>query len=108
MALQLTTSYGYIGEAMNKSRRQQDTRARRPILREADYGPLAMPMPVFLVIWLVCAIVAAISWDNLVTTTPAANGQLTISFLQLVVLGTSFGLPGAGLVSFAVGIIRNR
>jgi hypothetical protein len=67
-----------------------------------------MPMSVFLVVWLVCAVLAAISWDNLVTSTPAANGQLSISFLQLVVLGASFGLPGAGLVSFAVGIIRNR
>jgi hypothetical protein len=65
-------------------------------------------MPVFLGIWLVCAVLAGISWQNLVSNTLASNGALSISFPALLVLSVSFGLPGAGLVCFAISIVRNR
>jgi hypothetical protein len=64
-----------------------------------------MSIPVFLCIWLVCAIVAGISWENLVTNT-AASTPLHISFPALLILSVSFGLPGAGLIAMAIDIFR--
>jgi hypothetical protein len=65
-------------------------------------------MPVFLGIWFVCALLAAISWDNLVANTPTVGGNLSIGFTSLVILSATFGLAGAGLVCFAVSIVRDQ
>jgi len=66
---------------------------------------LAMSVPAFLAIWAVCAFLAGISWANLVSNTGPGD---TITFPELLVLSVSFGLPGAGLVAFAWGIIREQ
>jgi hypothetical protein len=68
----------------------------------------AMSIPPFLAVWLVCAILAGISWENLVANTPTSGAPLTIGFPALIVLSVSFGLPGAGLAAFAWGIMHNR
>ena len=70
--------------------------------QDAGFG---MSMPVFLVLWLVCAIAAGISWQNLVDNTPAST-PLHLSFPALLVLSASFGLPVAGLIAVAVAIVR--
>lgn len=72
---------------------------------EPQDAGLGMSIPVFLCIWLVCAIVAGISWENLVISTPAST-PLHISFPALLVLSISFGLPGAGLIAMAIDIFR--
>lgn len=74
-------------------------------LRRDQAGGFGVTMPVFLGIWLVCAIIAGISWQNLVDNTPAV-GKLTISFPAMLVLSLSFGLAGAGLVAMAIDIAR--
>jgi hypothetical protein len=66
-------------------------------------GPLAMPLWAFLAVWLICAVIAAFSWDNLIANTQGAN---SFGVTARVVLAVSFGLPGAGVVSFVVGIFR--
>jgi hypothetical protein len=73
--------------------------------REEQPGSFGVTMPLFLIIWLVCAVIAGISWQNLVDNTPAV-GKLSISFPAMIVLSLSFGLPGAGLVAMALDIIR--
>jgi hypothetical protein len=73
--------------------------------REEQPGDFGVTMPVFLGIWLVCAIIAGISWQNLVDNTPAV-GKLSISFPAMIVLSVGFGLPGAGLVCMALDVFR--
>ncbi len=77
--------------------KQRESAASDPVL--------GLSMPVFLAIWLVCAVVAGISWENLVTNTPAST-PLHSTFLARIVLSVSFGLPGAGFISMAVGLFR--
>jgi hypothetical protein len=64
-----------------------------------------MPLPYFLLVWLVCAVIAAFIWDNLIANTP---GAVNFTFTARVVLAVSFGLPGAGLVSLICGIVRDK
>ena len=73
--------------------------------REGQPGSFGVTMPVFFAIWLVCAIVAGISWQNLVDNTLIV-GKTGISFPAMLVLSLGFGLPGAGLICMAVDIIR--
>lgn len=61
-------------------------------------------MPVFLGLWLICAIVAAFIWQSLVNDTPGHNA---FSALATIVLGAGFGFAGAGLAAIAVHIARN-
>ena len=68
-------------------------------------GGFGVTMPVFLGIWLVCAIVAGLVWQNLVDNTPAVS-RLVITFPAMIVLSLSFGIAGAGLVSMAIDIFR--
>jgi hypothetical protein len=75
------------------------------IEREPQESGLGMSIPLFLCIWLVCAIVAGLSWENLVSNTPAST-PLHMSFPALLVLSVSFGLPGAGLIAMAIDIFR--
>jgi uncharacterized protein (DUF983 family) len=71
---------------------------------QADSG-LGVSMPVFLGIWLVCAIIAGAVWSNLVTNT-AASSTLVLTFPALIVVSLTFGIAGAGLAAAAVGIFR--
>ena len=66
---------------------------------------LGVSMPVFLGIWLVCAVIAGLIWENLVSGTPASSA-LVITFPALLVLSLSFGIAGAGLAAAAIGIFR--
>jgi hypothetical protein len=79
------------------------------MVERRDFGQgntgLGVSMPVFLGIWLVCAVIAGIIWENLVSGTPAST-PLTISFPALIVVSLSFGIAGAGLAAAAVGIFR--
>jgi hypothetical protein len=72
---------------------------------EPQDAGIGMSAPVFLVLWLVCAIAAGISWENLVGNTPAAT-PLHITFPALLVLSVSFGLPSAGLLAMAIDMFR--
>ena len=78
---------------------------KRIEVEEPQDAGLGMSLPMFLILWLVCAIAAGISWQNLVDNTPAST-PLHISFPALLVLSISFGLPVAGLVAMAVNIFR--
>ncbi|MGH2410677.1 MAG: hypothetical protein ACRDGS_09950, partial [Chloroflexota bacterium] len=75
---------------------------REPVQDSSGFG---FSMPVFLGIWLICAVLAGLDWQNLVTNT-SLTSKLTISFPAMMVLSLSFGLAGAALVAAAVGIIR--
>ena len=75
------------------------TRRNAPVEVRREYGPLAMPLSYFLVVWLACAVLAGFSWDNLITNTP---GAVSFGVTARIVLAVSFGLPGAGLVSLLV------
>ena len=77
----------------------------RQVRREEEIGGFGVTMPVFLGIWLVCALLAGISWSNLVSNTLSV-GKLGMTPIALIVLSVSFGLPGAGLVCMAWDIIR--
>ncbi|HEY8286661.1 MAG TPA: hypothetical protein VIJ28_19910 [Chloroflexota bacterium] len=70
-----------------------------------DSSGFGISMPIFLGIWLVCAVFAGLDWQNLVTNT-SLTSRLTISFPAMIVLSLSFGLAGAALISAAVGIFR--
>lgn len=85
---------------MSRTRRNAPAEAQRP-----DYGALAMPLPYFLAVWLLCAIIAGFSWDNLIANTP---GSIAFGFAARAILAVSFGLPAAGLVSLLCGIVRDR
>ena len=91
---------------MSRDRRQL-SRMRKSMQAEVrrDYGALAMPLQYFLSIWLVCAIAAAFIWDNLIANTP---GALSFAVTARILLAIGFGLPGAGLVSLLVGIVREK
>lgn len=80
-------------------------RRSAPAAAVRDCGALAMPLPYFLAAWLVCAVIAAFSWDNLIANTP---GAVDFGFVARVVLAVGFGLPGAGLVSLLAGIAREK
>jgi hypothetical protein len=84
---------------------KQEQQVRRIEVEEAQDAGLGMSLPVFLVLWLVCAIAAGISWQNLVDNTPATT-PLHLSVPALLVLSISFGLPTAGLIAMAVAIFR--
>ncbi|MGH2390347.1 MAG: hypothetical protein ACRDIE_19270 [Chloroflexota bacterium] len=73
--------------------------------REFSQGnsSFGVSMPVFLGIWLVCAVIAGLIWENLVNGTP---GTLVITVPALIVVSLSFGIAGAGLAAAAVGIFR--
>ncbi|HVC83381.1 MAG TPA: hypothetical protein VNL35_23055 [Chloroflexota bacterium] len=75
---------------------------REPVHDASGFG---ISMPVFLGIWLVCAVLAGLDWQNLVTNT-SLTGKLTITFPAMMVLSLSFGLAGAALIAVAVGIFR--
>ncbi|HVA89630.1 MAG TPA: hypothetical protein VNL71_07280 [Chloroflexota bacterium] len=75
---------------------------REPTRDPSGFG---ISMPVFLGIWLVCAVVAGLDWQNLVAGT-SISSKLTITFPAMIVLSLSFGLAGAALVAAAVGIFR--
>jgi polyferredoxin len=79
----------------------------RPTRVTQEPSSLGVNVLTFLVIWLVCALLAAWSWNNLVTNTPTVGGNLSISFGALLVLSSTFGLAGAGLVCFAISIVRD-
>ncbi len=86
---------------------RQATRARRnpPAAAARDFGALAMPLSLFILTWIVCAAIAALSWDNLIGNTP---GAIDFGVTARLVLAVSFGLPGAALVSLACGVVRER
>jgi hypothetical protein len=79
------------------------------VVERRDFGQgetgLGVSMPVFLGIWLVCAVIAGIIWESLVSGTPAST-PLEITFPALIVVSLSFGIAGAGLAAAAVGIFR--
>ncbi|HXT36158.1 MAG TPA: hypothetical protein VN837_11330 [Chloroflexota bacterium] len=75
---------------------------REPTRDSSGFG---ISMPIFLGIWLICAILAGLDWQNLVTNT-SLTSKLTITFPAMLVLSLSFGLAGAALVAAAVGIFR--
>jgi len=66
---------------------------------------VAFTFPIFLGVWLVCAVVAGLIWQNLVDNT-LAQTPLSLPISALVVLSAGFGLAGAGLVGVAVDIVR--
>jgi hypothetical protein len=80
----------------------------RPNRVSQEPSSLGVNVRTFLAIWFACALLAAISWDNLVTNTPTVGGNLSISFPALLILSSTFGLAGAGLVCFAVSIVRDQ
>ena len=74
---------------------------------EQDLAPAgaAFTLPIFFGVWLVCAVIAGLVWQNLVDNT-LAQIPLSLSFSALLVLSAGFGMAGAGLVSLAVDIVR--
>ena len=65
----------------------------------------AFTLPIFLGVWLVCAVLAGLVWQNLVDNT-LAQTPLSLPLSALLVLSAGFGLAGAGLVSVAADIVR--
>ena len=61
--------------------------------------------PIFLGVWLVCAVIAGLIWQNMVDNT-LSQTPLTLPTSALLVLSAGFGLAGAGLASVAVDIAR--
>jgi len=76
---------------------------RQPV---PETNGLGVSLPVFLGIWLVCAVIAGFVWQDLVANTNNQAQQLSISVSAMFVLSITFGLPGAGLVCFAWSILR--
>jgi uncharacterized protein (DUF983 family) len=72
---------------------------------QGDSG-LGVSMPVFLGIWLVCAVIAGLVWSNLVSETPASS-TLVLTFPALIVVSLTFGIAGAGLAAAAIGVFRS-
>lgn len=72
--------------------------------RATEPEGFGVTMPVFLGIWLICAIIAGLVWQNLVNNTLGSN--LVITFPAMIVLSLSFGIAGAGLVAMLVDIFR--
>ena len=106
MALPNSLTGRYIGEAMSREyRASARTRKNTVVESRRDYGVLAMPLPYFFLAWFLCSIIAAFSWDNLIGNTP---GAIDFGFSARLILAVGFGLPGAGLVSLAASIIRDR
>ncbi|HWE61533.1 MAG TPA: hypothetical protein VHB98_07465 [Chloroflexota bacterium] len=71
--------------------------------REEDFSGFGVSMPVLFGIWVVCAVIAGIVWQNLVSNTP---GALSLSFSSMLILSIGFGFAGAGLICMAIDIIR--
>jgi hypothetical protein len=71
--------------------------------RERDTAGFGVSIPVLLGIWAVCAIIAGLVWQNLVSTTPGAAG---LSTSAMIILSLGFGFAGAGLVCLAIDIVR--
>jgi hypothetical protein len=66
----------------------------------ADGGP---SLPILLVIWLVCAVLAGLVWGGITSSSP---GALSPTFFEFVALGVGFGFGGVGLVWVTGDIIR--
>jgi hypothetical protein len=71
--------------------------------RETETYGFGVSIPILLGIWLVCAVIAGLVWQNLVSNTP---GAVSISPVAMIVLSAGFGFAGAGLTCLAVDIIR--
>lgn len=70
---------------------------------EEQQDGFGVGIPVFLGLWLICAVAAALIWQGLVNDTPGHNN---FSAVATLVLGLGFGFAGAGLVALAVYIVR--
>ena len=66
----------------------------------ADGGP---SLPVLLLIWLVCAVLAGLVWGGITSSSPGAQSPTVFEFAAL---GAGFGFGGVGLVWVTADIIR--
>ena len=66
-------------------------------------GGFGVTIPLLLVIWAVCAVIAGAVWESIATSAPGAQAP---SATSLIALGIGFGFAGTGLICMAVDIVR--
>lgn len=71
--------------------------------RAREPGGFGVSIPLLLVFWAVCAVIAGAVWDSIATSAPGAQAP---AFGALVALGLGFGFAGVGLICVAIDIVR--
>jgi hypothetical protein len=74
------------------------------IERANEPGGVGVSIPLLLVLWAVCALIAGAVWQGIATSAPGAQAP---AFGALLALGLGFGFAGAGLICVAIDIVRH-